>query len=116
MPWAVVAAHGEAGGMYHAYRSYRYEDGGSGNREEGRTMSRIVVLNHLTLDGVMQGPGRPDEDRRDGFMHGGWAMPDNDAVMDRVMEERYPKDGSLLLGRRTYEVFASFWPHQKDNP
>lgn len=79
-------------------------------------MSKIVVLNHLTLNGVMQAPGRPDEDRRDGFTHGGWAIPDNDAVMDRVMGERYPKDGALLLGRRTYEDFASFWPHQKDNP
>ena len=79
-------------------------------------MARIVVLNHLTLDGVMQAPGRPDEDRRDGFTHGGWAQPHNDEVMGRVMRERYPKNAAVLLGRRTYEDFAAFWPTQGDNP
>src|SRR5690242_20815367 len=81
-------------------------------------MSRVVVINNLTLDGVMQAPGRPDEDRRGGFAHGGWALPYNDAVMGRVMGERMAQGagGALLLGRRTYEDFAAVWPNRKDNP
>jgi dihydrofolate reductase len=79
-------------------------------------MSKVVVLASLTLDGVMQAPGRPDEDTRDGFQHGGWAQPYNDPVMGRVMAEGMAEAGPLLLGRRTYEDFFSFWPHQTDNP
>jgi dihydrofolate reductase len=79
-------------------------------------MSRVVVVNHLTLDGVMQAPGRPDEDRRGGFEHGGWAAPYGDEVMGSFMGARMAKGGALLLGRRTYEDFAGFWPEQKDNP
>src|SRR5690242_7831639 len=73
-------------------------------------MSRVVVTNNLTLDGVMQAPARPDEDRRGGFTHGGWALPYNDAVMGRVMGEGMAKGGALLLGRRTYEDFYAVWP------
>jgi dihydrofolate reductase len=79
-------------------------------------MSRVVVTNHLTLDGVMQAPGRPDEDPRGGFEHGGWALPGNDEVMARVMGEAMAQGGPLLLGRRTYEAFYDFWPNQKENP
>jgi dihydrofolate reductase len=79
-------------------------------------MSNVVVTNHLSLDGVMQAPGRPDEDTRGGFEHGGWAMPDNDEVMGRVMGEGMARGGPLLFGRRTYEDFYGFWPNQKDNP
>jgi dihydrofolate reductase len=79
-------------------------------------MSRLIVINNITLDGVMQAPGRPDEDTRDGFAHGGWAAPYGDEVMGRVMGERMARPGALLLGRRTYEDFASFWPKQTDNP
>ena len=79
-------------------------------------MSKIVVVENLSLDGVMQAPGRADEDLRGGFQHGGWALPYNDAIMGRVMGEGMAKTGALLLGRRTYENFASFWPHRKDNP
>lgn len=77
-------------------------------------MRKVVVINHLTLDGVMQAPGRPDEDRRGGFEHGGWAQ-NNDPLMGSVMGERMGQDCALLLGRRTYEDFAAFWPKQKDN-
>ncbi len=77
-------------------------------------MGNITVLNHLTLDGVMQAPGRPDEDRRDGFDHGGWAMPRGAAL---GTEAAPPSGiGALLFGRRTYEDFYGFWPHQTDNP
>jgi dihydrofolate reductase len=77
---------------------------------------RIVVTEHLTLDGVMQAPGRAEEDTRGGFRHGGWAMPNNDEVMARVLGEGMAKGGPLLFGRRTYEGFYGYWPHQQDNP
>src|SRR5215216_2481201 len=79
-------------------------------------MSRAVVINNVTLDGVMRAPGRPDEDVRGGFEHGGWAMPYYDEVMGQVMGERMAEGGPLVLGRRAYEDFASFWPKQEDNP
>jgi dihydrofolate reductase len=75
-------------------------------------MSDLVVFESLSLDGVMQSPGRPDEDPRDGFAHGGWAVP----YADPLMWEDMGRGGALLLGRRTYEDFASYWPHQTDNP
>ena len=77
---------------------------------------KVTVINHVTLDGVMQGPGRPDEDTRDGFEHGGWAVPYSDEAMGRAMGERMAGTAGLLLGRRTYEDFAGFWPKQEDNP
>jgi dihydrofolate reductase len=76
---------------------------------------RIVVINHVTLDGVMQAPGRADEDRRGGFEHGGWAIPGNDDVMDAAMGERMAEEGGLLFGRRTYENLLSYWNTQ-DSP
>jgi len=79
-------------------------------------MRKVVVTNNLTLDGVMQAPGRPDEDVRGGFDRGGWALPYNDPVMGRVMGEGMAQAGALLLGRRTYEDFASVWPNRTDNP
>jgi len=79
-------------------------------------MSNVVVFTNLTLDGVMQAPGRPDEDRRGDFEHGGWATPYADPVIGSVAAEGIAKGGALLLGRRTYEDFASFWPNQTDNP
>ena len=83
-------------------------------------MGEIAVVNNVTLDGVMQAPGRPDEDVRGGFEHGGWAQPYFDEVMARVAGEDMAAatsgGGALLLGRRTYEDFAGFWPHQTDNP
>jgi dihydrofolate reductase len=79
-------------------------------------MRKVIVIEHLTLDGVMQAPGRPDEDRRGGFEHGGWAQANADDVMGRVMGEGMARGGPLLLGRRTYEDFYGFWPKQTDNP
>ena len=79
-------------------------------------MRKVTVFNSLTLDGVMQAPGRPDEDTRGGFEHGGWAVPYNDEIMGKVMAEGMSDPGPLLLGRRTYEDFFSFWPHQTGNP
>jgi dihydrofolate reductase len=76
---------------------------------------RIVVINHVTLDGVMQGPGRPDEDTRDGFEHGGWSIPGNDEVMGTALGERMARSGGLLFGRRTYEDLLAYWNTQ-DSP
>jgi dihydrofolate reductase len=79
-------------------------------------MRKVTVTNNVSLDGVMQAPGRPDEDTRGGFERGGWALPYNDPVMGRVMGDGMAHTGALLLGRRTYEDFAGYWPHRKDNP
>ncbi|MEX0666944.1 MAG: dihydrofolate reductase, partial [Acidimicrobiia bacterium] len=62
---------------------------------------QVVVINHVTLDGVMQAPGRADEDKRGGFEHGGWSMPYGDAVMGQAMAARLAHSGGLVLGRRT---------------
>jgi dihydrofolate reductase len=79
-------------------------------------MPKLVVFTSVTLDGVMQAPGRPDEDPRGGFAHGGWAVPYSDQVMAGVAAEGMAKGGPLLFGRRTYEDFHAFWPKQTDNP
>ena len=79
-------------------------------------MRKIVAVQNLTLDGVMQAPGRQDEDTRDGFQHGGWAGPYNDAVKGRIMGEGMATAGELLFGRRTYEDFFSVWPKRTNNP
>jgi dihydrofolate reductase len=73
-------------------------------------MRRIIVNDSVTLDGVMQAPGRPDEDPRDGFAHGGWATPYFDEVMAREAGTGMDKGSAFLLGRRTYEDFAAVWP------
>jgi dihydrofolate reductase len=79
-------------------------------------MRTITAVTSLTLDGVMQAPGRPDEDPRGGFEHGGWAPPYNDSVMMQTMGKGMSQAGSLLFGRRTYEDFFAVWPGRKDNP
>jgi dihydrofolate reductase len=79
-------------------------------------MRRIVVFMSLSLDGVMQAPGRPDEDRRGGFEHGGWATPYADPEMGKAAGKSMATTGGLLFGRRTYEDFYSVWPNRTDNP
>ena len=84
-------------------------------------MSKVVVFMNLSLDGVLQAPGRPDEDRRGGFQHGGWANvqagnPAADPVLAGVVGESMANTGALLLGRRTYQDFYAYWPHQTGNP
>ena len=78
-------------------------------------MAKITVVNHLTLDGVMQAPGRADEDTHGGFAHGGWAAPYNDDVMNRRLSASI-SGGPLLLGRRTYQQFHAYWPTQTNSP
>jgi dihydrofolate reductase len=76
----------------------------------------LIVANHMTLDCVMQAPGRADEDERDGFAHGGWATARSDPVMAARIGERMGEDRALLLGRRTYEDFHAVWPQRTGDP
>jgi dihydrofolate reductase len=74
-------------------------------------MRKLVVLTFMTLDGVMQAPGGPEEDPSDGFRYGGWSFPYFDEFMGQVMATQMNHDFELLLGRKTYEIFASYWPN-----
>jgi dihydrofolate reductase len=73
-------------------------------------MGKIVVTAFVTLDGVVQAPGLPDEDRDGGFPHGGWTEPYGDTELERRITRNVIAADALLVGRRTYELFASFWP------
>ncbi|MGA8746116.1 MAG: hypothetical protein WB507_09655 [Solirubrobacterales bacterium] len=75
-------------------------------------MGKVIVMNGVTLDGVMQSPGRPEEDMRDGFEHGGWAIPYSDVAMVAKMGERMGEDRAFLFGRRTYEDLLAHWNAQ----
>jgi dihydrofolate reductase len=80
-------------------------------------MSRVVVSEFLTLDGVMQAPGGSDEDKEGGFPHGGWQMPYIDDDFGEAVTKGFEAAGALLLGRTTYEIFAGYWPNQPaDDP
>lgn len=79
-------------------------------------MRKIIVLTFMTLDGIMQAPGGPEEDASGDFKYGGWSFSYFDDFMGSVMGEQMGRPFDLLLGRKTYDIFASFWPHQKENP
>jgi dihydrofolate reductase len=78
-------------------------------------MRKLTVNTFLTLDGVMQAPGGPEEDPTGGFEHGGWSVNYWDDAMGQVMGEVMSKPFDLLLGRKTYEIFAAHWPHATDD-
>jgi dihydrofolate reductase len=75
-------------------------------------MRRIVVFTMTSLDGIMQAPGGPEEDTSGGFKYGGWTVPYSDESFGEIINEELSKPFDLLLGRRTYEIFASYWPKQ----
>jgi dihydrofolate reductase len=77
-------------------------------------MRKLIVSTFLTLDGVMQAPGGPEEDQSGGFAHGGWSVNYWDERMGEVMGEAMSTGFDLLLGRKTYDIFAAFWPHTDD--
>jgi len=76
-------------------------------------MRKIIVLSFISLDGVMQAPGGPDEDKEGGFKYGGWVTPFLDEESGKLMGKQM-KPADLLLGRKTYEIFASYWPSHGD--
>src|SRR5262245_40722345 len=78
-------------------------------------MRKIIAITQITVDGVMQAPGGPEEDPSNGFTHGGWAMHFGDAVLREVLHKTVSEDHDLLLGRRTYDIWAGYWPHHGDN-
>ena len=79
-------------------------------------MRKIVVSAFVSLDGVMQAPGGPDEDPTSGFEHGGWIWPLFDETMNEALDALFAQPFDLLLGRKTYDIFAAYWPHEGDGP
>lgn len=80
-------------------------------------MRKIIVLTFVTMDGVMQAPGGPTEDTSGGFTLGGWTVPYFDDFAGKVMDEQMSKPFDALLGRKTFEIFASYWPrHDREWP
>lgn len=77
-------------------------------------MRKLIVLTFLTLDGVMQAPGGPEEDTSGGFKYGGWTVPYFDDFAGKIMAKQMKEPFSLLLGRKTFEIFASYWPEHED--
>jgi dihydrofolate reductase len=76
------------------------------------TKRKIIAITQVTVDGVMQAPGGPEEDPSSGFTHGGWAMLFGDDTLNQVIGEIMSGEFDMLLGRRTYEIFAGYWPNQ----
>lgn len=79
-------------------------------------MRKLIVLSFITLDGVMQAPGEPEEDTTGGFKYSGWVAGYFDDFLGKVIGEQMAKPFELLLGRRTYEIFAAHWPYIKGDP
>jgi len=79
-------------------------------------MRKLIISTFVTLDGIMQAPGGPEEDPTGGFKYGGWSVNYWDDMMGQIMAEAMAKPSELLLGRKTYEIFAAHWPYVKDDP
>jgi dihydrofolate reductase len=79
-------------------------------------LRKIIAITQVTLDGVMQAPGGPEEDPSNGFTHGGWAMPFVDDAAREVIGEVIAGEFDLLLGRRTYDIWIAYWPQHDDDP
>lgn len=77
-------------------------------------MRKIIVLSFISLDGIMQAPGGPEEDTTDGFKYGGWTFYYFDDFAGKIMGEQLGHEYDLLLGRKTYDIFASYWPYQDE--
>jgi len=79
-------------------------------------VKKLIAVENISLDGVMQAPGRPDEDLRGGFEHGGWAVPRRDAIAGEAMADSMAHAGAMLFGRRTFIDFFNVWPKRTNNP
>jgi dihydrofolate reductase len=77
-------------------------------------MRKVVVLEHISLDGVIQAPGGAEEDTSGGFAYGGWIAPYADAILGTALRAQMNKPFDLLLGRKTFEIWAPYWPHHAD--
>ena len=77
-------------------------------------MRKVIVLEHISLDGVIQAPGGPDEDTSGGFAYGGWIAPYSDAVLGTALRRQMNLPFDLLLGRKTFEIWSPYWPHHGD--
>jgi dihydrofolate reductase len=77
-------------------------------------MRRVIVLEHISLDGVIQAPGGPDEDTSDGFAYGGWIAPYSDPILGTALRRQMNMPFDLLLGRKTFEIWAPYWPKHAD--
>lgn len=77
-------------------------------------MRKIIVLEHISLDGVIQAPGGPEEDTSGGFTHGGWISPYSDAILGTALRKQMNQQFDLLIGRKTYDIWAPYWPLHAD--
>jgi dihydrofolate reductase len=77
-------------------------------------MRNLIVLEHISLDGVIQAPGGPAEDTSGGFAHGGWIAPFSDPVLSALLRRQMNSSFDLLLGRKTFDIWAPYWPHHGD--
>ena len=77
-------------------------------------MRKVIVLEHISMDGVIQAPGGPDEDTSGGFAYGGWIAPYSDEILGTLLRRQMNMPFDLLLGRKTFEIWASYWPHHAD--
>jgi dihydrofolate reductase len=82
--------------------------------QEESVMRKVIVLEHISLDGVIQAPGGPEEDTSGGFEHGGWIAPLSETVLGKAVRSQMNLPFDLLLGRKTFEIWESFWPHHGD--
>lgn len=77
-------------------------------------MRKLIVLEHISLDGVIQAPGGPEEDTSGGFAYGGWIGPLSDEILGTALRKQMNKPFDLLLGRKTFDIWAPYWPHHAD--
>ncbi len=77
-------------------------------------MRKVIVLEHISMDGVIQAPGGPDEDTSGGFAYGGWIAPYSDPILEKVLGRQMNLPFDLLLGRKTFDIWAPFWPQHAD--
>jgi dihydrofolate reductase len=77
-------------------------------------MRKIIVLEHISMDGVIQAPGGPEEDTSNGFAYGGWISPYSDEIIGNALRKQMNSPFDLLLGRKTFDIWAAYWPHHAD--